>query len=233
MATYRWRLPFPILPITLVALSLALLELTRGPLVTLRPVDPDSGRVIRDTEANSAGLDQKFAVGSFDPATYVDNQWSTQVLPTLERAKLDAATLFAALAEDPDGARQRYGQPSGTPRYAIEGSARVVEVRTDTPMGVVVLELDGVDTPAQLFAGPLVVDTSLRDAMEGMGLDSFTNQMQFADVAQALNQRALAQAYADHPASTLEGQRVRFLGVFDLRPSGPQRIVPVSLKVAP
>lgn len=212
-----------------------------GPLVSIRPLDPVTGKVIFSTpqSANTQGQNQKFALNSFDAAQYVAQQWPSVVEPLLRNKAVDLDTVLAAIAQDPAAAAERYGpsHPSGARPFVVKGSALVAQADLKSPLGLLTLGFP--DSPGlagqkvQLLTGPLVISTALRDAMPDMSLNSFTNQTQYADVAAALNNHALKLAYATTPAASLAGKRIHFTGVFSLQSPSSIRIVPVALTVEP
>lgn len=232
----RWMPALSLLAVVAVVLGAAALN---GPLVSVRPLDPITGKVIFNTpqSANAQGQNQKFALNSFDAARYVEQQWPTAVEPLLQKNAVDLATLLAAIAQDPASAAERYG-PSHLPgarQFVVKGQALVAVAELKSPMGLLTLGFP--DSPGlagqkvQLLTGPLVIGTALRDVMPDMTLNSFTNQTQYADVAAALNNHALKLAYAATPAASLVGKRIEFTGVFSLQSPSSIRIVPVALKV--
>lgn len=215
--------------------------LTSGPLVTIRPLDPLTGRVVFNNtrNANAQGQDQKFALGSFNSERFVEQQWAVDVQPVLDNNASDLATVLSAIAANPADAAGRYATPrDGSARnFIVSGQARVAEANLKSPMGLLTLEFpdhaDLAQQKVQLLAGPLVISTALRDVANNMSLNAFTNQTQYADVAAALNRHALAQAYGKTPAAGLAGKTVRFTGVFNLQSPTSIRIMPVSLTLEP
>ncbi|MBA1291137.1 DUF2291 family protein [Pseudomonas japonica] len=229
----------PLLVGGLAVAALVAVNLAGGPLVTLRPLDPATGRVVlNDAQgANGKGQNQKFAVDSFDALAYARQQWATDVAPILRENTVPLATLLGALAEDSNGAADRYGLPHNTraKNLAVSGQARVAQADVKSPMGLLTLEFP--DEPAlahtkvQLLTGPLVISTVLRDIVPDMSLNNFTNQTQYADVAAALNKVALENAYGQVPAASLVGKTVDFTGVLNLQSPSSLRIVPVSVMI--
>lgn len=217
----------------------AVTALTGAPLVTLRPLDPTTGRVVFNTaqSANSQGQNQKFAINSFNAEQYVDQQWPSDVQPMLDKSVADLPPVLAAILANPGEAASRYGvnHDGNGKNFVIRGTARVAEANLKSPMGL--LTLDFPDHPElaqqkiQLLTGPLVISTVLRDVASNMSLNAFTNQTQYADVAAALNKQALARSYGRTPAAGLVGKTISFVGVFNLQSPTSIRIVPVSLTV--
>lgn len=210
-----------------------------SPLVTFRPLDPATGRVVFNTaqSANAQGQNQKFAINSFNAEQYVEQQWPNDVQPVLDKNATDLADVLTAIAANPADAAARYGVPhdSSAKNFVVSGTARVAEANLKSPMGLLTLEFP--DSPnlasqkIQLLTGPLVISTVLRDVASNMSLNAFTNQTQYADVAAALNKLALARTFGQTPAASLAGKTIQFSGVFNLQSPTSIRIVPVSLTV--
>lgn len=221
------------------ALAVLAVAWSSGPLVTLRKLDPTTGRVIlNDAQgSNGKGQNQIFAIGSFDATQYAQQQWSTTVEPLLADNSVPLATLLSALNDDSSAAANRYALPRGThgKNFVVSGHARVAQAEVKSPMGLLTLEFPDdpalANTKVQLLAGPLVISTVLRDIVPGMSLNDFTNQTQYADVAAALNKVALAQTYGQAAPATLVGKTIEFTGVFNLQSPSSLRIVPVSLAI--
>lgn len=214
-------------------------SILNGPLLSVRKLDPATGKVIFNDarSANAQGQNQKFALSSFDAEHYVAEQWATDVESVVAKNTVGLAQVLNAIYDNATDASNRYAVPHQTQskNYIVSGRARVTEVNTKSPMGLLGLEL--LDNPLpgaakiQLLAGPLVISTVLRDVATNMSLNNFTNQTQYADVAAALNKKALAQAYGAVSAGSLAGKTVVFTGVFNLQSPSSVRIVPISLKV--
>lgn len=225
--------------IGIVAAALLTTALVSGPLMTLRPLNPSTGRVVFNTaqSANAQGQNQKFALNSFSAEQFVAQQWASDVQPVLATSATPLGTVLSAIAADPAGAANRYGVPhdSHAKNFVVTGTARVAEVNVKSPVGLLTLEFP--DEPGlaqhkiQLLTGPLVISTALRDVASNMSLNAFTNQTQYAEVAAALNRQALTRAYQQTPAAGLAGKTIGFLGVFNLQSPTSIRIVPVSLTV--
>jgi predicted lipoprotein len=209
------------------------------PLVTLRPLDPATGRVVFNTaqSANAQGQNQKFAINSFNAEQYVEQQWASDVQPMLDKHVVDLTPVLAAIAANPADAASRYAvnHDGNSKNFVVSGTARVAEANLKSPMGLLTLEFP--DHPElaqqkiQLLTGPLVISTVLRDVASNMSLNAFTNQTQYADVAAALNKQALARTYGKAPAAGLLGKTISFVGVFNLQSPTSIRIMPVSLTV--
>ena len=137
--------------------------------------------------------------GPFDAHDYVARIWDARALPAL-RAK---AVPFAAF---------RDGRTTGATPVSLDGV--VLDVDTSSRVGIarIAATADG-PADARLMIGPVLRGTALRDALDFIQFTDFTNQIQFASVADALNDRVLAAAIKDVPVASLKGRRVTVLGV--------------------
>ena len=166
-------------------LSLALLgavALAACDVATVRKLDPVTGKAIIEEERRA-----------FDARTWVATNWSTRVVPTVEKGATPLAVLQKELTENRVAATQRYrsGTGSGRPSFLVTGSARVLAVDTTSRSGVARLDLDPFDgsPDAELQIGPVFRGTALRDALPFIRFDDFTNQLEYASVSRVLHQR--------------------------------------------
>ena len=79
-----------------------------------------------------------------------------------------------------------------------------------------------------LQLGPVIRGTALRDAMPFIVFTDFRDQIEFAKLARAMNDRA--SAGLEKPEGDVVGEEVSFTGVFTLRAAGDTpEIVPTEL----
>ncbi len=132
----------------------------------------------------------------FDAAAYVDKIWASKALPEFKSKAVDLDTLLEAAAEDPDKAGKTYGQRAGEGNpwtYEIKGQGKVVATDFASRHGIVTVETQ-TKTGARrvdLQVGPVIFGTALRDALPFIHFGDFVNQIQYAQVSRALNDRAV------------------------------------------
>ena len=178
------------------------------------------------------------ASGPFDADAYVAGIWQDKVLPTLDGAAKDAATVLPAIAADATSAATTYGRASssgGPATFVVKGSGTVVGVDTSGPQGLLEIDLAPGDGTADLgvAVGPAFLGTALRDALPFIDFSQFTNQIDYADVATALNATVKKDVVAGLDPAAAKGRKVEFVGAFSLVDPANIALVPVSLKVAP
>jgi len=218
------------------AFLLATAMLTSCKLVSVRKIDPSTGKVIYEhgQAVNSSATNQKFSLSDFNADDYVGSIWSSKVVPAVDKQSVDLPKLLAALKQDQSAASSKYGVSAGTSvpyAFDVHVVGVVKSVDTSTPVGVMKLEIPGVSSDVEIAVGPLVLGTALRDSMPFITLNTFTNQVQYATVSQALNKKALSVAFENTSPKDLEGKKVEVWGAFALQSLDSITITPVRVKV--
>ena len=156
----------------------------------------------------------------FDAGQYVDSIWNAKVLPAISAGAVDLTELLRP-ASHPAGA------------VLVKGEGRVLRVDASSPTGMLTIDVEPYDgrPDAAVEIGPVIRGTTLRDALPFIQFSQFVNQLQFAQVGNALNDRVSA-ALASFPNRELAGTIVAFSGAA-VQPSegGLLEIVPVTLAV--
>lgn len=131
----------------------------------------------------------------FDANAYIDKIWAAKVLPDFKGRAMDLDALLREVAKDPDEAGHAHGHREGDGNpwtYEIKGEGKIVAVDTASRHGIVTVEVH-TETGARkvdLQVGPVVFGTMLRDALPFIKFGDFVNQIQYAQVSRALNDRA-------------------------------------------
>jgi predicted lipoprotein len=160
----------------------------------------------------------------FEPAAYAESIWQSQVLPAAEQSATDLQTLLTALRSDVEGAKQQYGHREGQRpfNFLVKGEAKVLSVDTSSRAGTIKIDLvpgDG-QPDATLQVGPVIRGTSVRDALPFIQFNLFTNQLEYADVSNALNDKVVKEAIGSLDVPTLQGKTIDFQGAFTLEEGG-------------
>lgn len=159
---------------------------------------------------------------AFAADAYVDEIWHGRVVPTTESKSVDVGELLAALEMDPEAAQVTYGHvsSSGSFSYLIRGRG---EARLNDVGLLIVSDPDlPAGTTLSLATSPNT-GTSLRDALGFISVNDFETQLDYANVATALNSRAQAQTFPDG-AEQYNGVTIDFIGAVTI-------IVPTALSV--
>lgn len=180
-------------------------------------------------EAGEAGDDARIAA-------LLDKTYEAELLPLIAKA-LPVADLRAAVAgglESAGAAHGNKGSGEGAAwNFAVKGEGKVVEANLTSRARKAMLDTDGdgkADLTLQL--GPVIKGSSLRDVAPFYKFGDFRDQIEFAKLARALNDRASAALQV--PEEDLVGKTVGFSGTVDLKAVGdPWLVTAVTLSVAP
>jgi predicted lipoprotein len=190
-------------------------------LYTVRPIKSA-------TSSNQANqFDQQF-----DPTSYANANWSSKVVPTIMKKAVDLSTVLTALQKDSDAAQKQYATQSsdGFYNFMVKGQAKVVAVNTSSRNGTLSIQLPtNQQQPTILLQiGPVVLGTALRDSVGFINYNQFTNQVQYAQVADALNAHAVQDLKGTDFAS-LKGKTITFYGAFTYATLQQITIAPVKI----
>ncbi|GAA1655992.1 DUF2291 family protein [Actinoplanes couchii] len=177
------------------------------------------------------------AASATDPKTYVDDNWAQKIVPTVHDNAVDITTVAAAIADDQEAAGKKYGNQTGTGSpyaFMVKGSGTVTEVDTSTPTGPVTVEVPAVagDKPVKvtMATGPVIAGTAIRDAVKFIAFGDFTNQIDYAEVANQINDRVKTDVIAEAgDRAALKGKKVTFYGAFSSLAPGTIFLVPTEL----
>ncbi len=173
---------------------------------------------------------------NLNPDAYVASIWASKVLPTVKKSAVDATTLLAELRKDKAAASKRYGHYSvlnSPPAFLVKGSGRVVSVDTVSLISTIGVALGSSAKPdVRLQIGPIISGTDVRDALPFINFNQFVNQVQFGEVAIALNSKVRETALARLNPAKLKGKHVTFIGAFTDTSTANVLITPITLKVA-
>lgn len=151
------------------------------------------------------------------PAQIAQTLWAPKVLPAAQANALNWPAI-----------KQAQGQakgPDGKSVYA-KFSGKVTAVDTEGLERKLTLEVNGDTVLLQL--GPIIKGNAVRDAAGFMRFEDFKNQVQFAQVAKALNKQALSELPALDAGWT--GQKVDVLAALTLYPDRIDNAVALDIK---
>ena len=183
--------------------------------------------------AGSSPAANNFENKTFDPKAQVSDIWASKVIPTLKGKAGSFPDLQAAMQANLDDAGARYGhreRGEGAPwNFATSLKGKIVEANVESSAAKLGVDVDGdgkVDAEVQI--GPVLRGTALRDSLPFISFTNYTNQVEFAQLANAFNDEAFKTTLKDLPRATLKGRSVELLGAFT---SGDATATPVITPV--
>lgn len=175
----------------------------------------------------------------FDPVKAVEEIWQPKVMPYLQGKAGPFAEVAAMAKADPAAAGEKYGntkkQANSPWTYAVTLDGRIVAANTQSRAATIDVDVDGDGkADARVQIGPAIRGTALRDALDFVDFNSFTNQIDYAQFGKAFNTYADKTVLSALPRDGLEGRSAKVLGAF--RASSGQDmplITPVSVEIGP
>lgn len=202
-------------------------------LVLLAIFDPPW--VVESLDASTAG---SAAAGSanLDPAKYVDSIWASKLLPTVRTSAVDLPTLLADLKRDPEATSKKYGHYAvldAPPAFLVKGGGRVVSVDTTSLVSKAGIAF-GSGTKPDVFMQlpPIFSGTDVRDALPFINFNQFVNQVQFGEVAIAINAKIAQASFKGVNLDRLKGKMVSFTGAFTRSKAAAPLLTPITIRVA-
>jgi predicted lipoprotein len=174
---------------------------------------------------------------AFDSKTQVVDVWDSKVIPALQKRAADFLQLRTAIRAGLDAAGAKYGyreRGEGAPwNFSTTIKGTVVDVDTESSAGKMGVDVDGdgkADVEVQI--GPVISGTSVRDTLDFVSFNSYSNQVEFAQLANAFNAQAYDRALKALPRDSLKGRHVELLGTFSLDDASDEPIVtPVMMSL--
>ena len=169
-------------------------------------------------------------------AALLDKTYEAELLPLIGKA-LSVADLRSALAGGLGAAGAAHGNKGSGEgaawNFAVKGEGKVVEANLTSRARKAMVDTDGdgaADLTLQL--GPVIKGSSLRDVAPFYKFGDFRDQIEFAKLARALNDRASGALLV--PEGDLVGKTVSFSGTLDLKAATDNWLVTVvTFAVAP
>jgi predicted lipoprotein len=199
-----------------------------------------SCRFIPTAEVKSMG-DTSLMNGaaSFDPDKMVASIWAAKVIPYFEKKSGPFAAVRGLAAQSPDEAGAKYGyraKSEGTPwtlMVRIEGT--IVAADLESRAATVGVDASGQGkAEATVQIGPAMSGTAIRDALDFVSFNDFTNQIDFARFGKSFNTCVNHNTLEKLPREDLIGRKVTLIGAYALDATGaPPLVTPVEITIGP
>ncbi len=177
--------------------------------------------------------------GVFDPDKMVASIWSAKVVPYFEKKAGPLLEVRGLAANSPDAAGAKFGyraKSEDTPwTLMTRFSGVIVAADTESRASTISVDASGqgkADAIVQI--GPAMRGTAIRDALDFVSFNDFTNQIDFARYGKAFN------TYIDHatmdklPRDALVGRKVTVLGAYPFVSAAETPLVtPVEISIGP
>ena len=201
------------------ALCLALVVSQPGCKI-VKTLPPDEKAVAADASGDDART-----------AARLDETFDSKLIPYIHDNALSVETLRGAIATGLDAAGKAHGtRGSGQGaawNFPVTGGGKIVQADLDTRARTAGIDTDEdgtADITVQL--GPVIKGTSLRDVAPFFSFDDFRDQIEFAKLSRALNDKASTTIHL--PEGDIVGKTAQFTGVVALKSASEPLLVTVT-----
>ncbi len=173
---------------------------------------------------------------AFDANAFVEKVWTPKAVEDFKAKAVDLATLLPAIEADPNQAGQTYGRGGGEGNpwsYEVKGEGKVTAVDVESRHGLMTVEITTKDgpRPVDLQIGPVIFGTALRDSLPFVHFGDFVNQIQFAQISRAFNDRATKDLRSAFDPKTILGKTVAFYGAAtQAAAAGKLSVTPIAIE---
>ena len=182
-----------------------------------------------DTRIVPIGSKLDLKSGAFSPAAFGQSEFP-KVQGFVIAHAVDASTLAAALAKDPDAAAKQYGVTTGT---GTEFCVKFTGVAGKSDFGDYDVAVAGMpsSTAVTVQTGPAIIGTDLRDASGRITFSQFRNQIEYQNAAVGLSNEMKKTVLSKIDTSKLTGKTISVVGAFALSDPTSWQVTPVKLDV--
>lgn len=179
------------------------------------------------------------AAGAFDPDAMAAGMWDEKILPYLRAKAGPLAEVQALAASDAKAAGEKYGNPkkqaSSPWTFATTLEGTIVAANTESRAATIDVDVNGdAKADARVQVGPALRGTALRDSLDFVDFNQFTNQIDFAQFGKALNTYANKTVLEKLPRADLVGQHVTVTGAYPAASAGTLPLVaPADIAIGP
>lgn len=166
-----------------------------------------------------------------DSAAFANEYYDAQIVPYILENAYDLKELDTAILLDPQAAGAKYGKRDGD-NAAYSVATKFTAVAGELKGDLLVLEVEGIETPVYLQIGPALNGTAIRDVSGLVNFGMFDNQLAYQDAGTKLNDKVRDNVLSKVDKTTLTGKTLNITGAFSLFNPKQYMIVPIALEVA-
>ena len=175
---------------------------------------------------------------------YRQDNWDSKILPAIHERAVELPAFLKDVTADLNEAGKAYGSRANETSawsFCVKGAARVLAVEngdkpTKTTLLLDVTPFDG-EADCKLHYGKVFssnIKNAVRDGVGFLKLDDFANQVEFADITTAFNDKIKEEIILALPAEDYVGRTISLYGCISLQNAQPDSlvIVPVELGIS-
>jgi predicted lipoprotein len=196
--------------------------------------------VVKDSKDKDSkqGVAFYFDDKTFDANKFIDSEWNSKVMPTIEKRSVDILEVTKELKSNVDNAGKKYGIRSGQEgnawNFIVKGKGKVIAVNKQLKNGTIDVDIAPYDGKADLKIqiGTVIKGTAIRDSLDFIKFDDYKNQMVFAEISNAIHKRVNQQILSKINFDNAKDKEVDFVGAFTFESLDKIVVTPVKIDIA-
>ncbi len=159
------------------------------------------------------------AAKAFNPDRMVQDIWETKALPYLKEKTGSFQDVSTLAGTDAEAAGAKYGntkkQANSPWTFVATAQGKIVAANTKSRAATIDIDVNA-DGKADLRVqiGPAMRGTALRDSLDFVNFNDFTNQIDFAQFGKSFNTHVNRTILSRLPREALEGRTAKVLGAY-------------------
>lgn len=158
-----------------------------------------------------------FDNSEFDAVRFVSERWETKIIPEVTEHACEIDELITKMKNAPEAAAAGTWavqiDETAPVNYMVYGEGKIVAAKTDSAAATITIKT-AEGNQAGIQIGPVIKFTSIRDAMDFINFEDFTNQLEFANVSKEINKLVKEKIVFGIDKESLIGKSVSFHGCF-------------------
>ncbi len=175
------------------------------------------------------------AAQTFDVSKNVAGFWETQAVPELLKKAVPLVQLIDESKGDFTSLASKYGKysmgTSGELSFTVSAEGEVSEVNIEKKAGYIILKLSDYDGPytIKVQVGPVYKGSAVRDSLNSIRYDDYTNQVDWAAVSQNIHKEIQKAVIDELDIPSLQGKKITLTGCFTVGSTSEIVITPVKM----
>lgn len=173
---------------------------------------------------------------------YCIDNWETKIIPAIHERAVDISAFLTDIQADLNEAGTKYGNRANETSawsFCVKGTVKVLEIENaDKPnKSTLVLDIEPFDgaPDGKLHYGKVFssnIKNAIRDGVGFLRLDDFANQVEFADLTTAFNNKVKEEIILRTSAEEYVGKKISFWGCISLQNTEPNSLVIIPVEIS-
>ncbi len=189
------------------------------------------------TEVNAQGETVLITKLTFAEQYTMDN-WNSLIISTVRNRAVDLSEFIPAIKDDLASAGEKYGNRDNETSpwsFCLKGKVKVLDIESAEKASKTRLLLDTAPYDGipdlKLQVSTVLKTNAIRDSVGFLKLDDFTNQVEFAELTKAFNNRVKSTVLNELDANLLVGQEVTLLGCVSIQKADLEDLLIIPIEI--